>query len=74
MPNGAKHPFSGWLYEPHDPGTVKVTDNDGRWGIFDLDGRHIDGELREADGQTCHWIGGPRYANYRIGTPSPPDA
>jgi hypothetical protein len=64
--HGARHPFTGWLYEPAGDGTVKVTDDAGREGFFDLDGRWLRGTLREADGQVCHWVGGPTYANHRL--------
>ena len=64
--NGARHPFTGWLYEPDGEGNIKVTTNDDRSGIFDLDGRWITGTLRECDGQVCHWVGGPIYANHRL--------
>ncbi len=65
--NGARHPFSGWLYEPAGNGTVRVTATDGRVGVFDLDGRWQSGTLRECDPQVCHWVGGPTYANHRVG-------
>jgi hypothetical protein len=64
--NGARHPFTKWLYEATGDGTVRVTATDGRIGIFDIDGRWIEGTLREADGQVCHWVAGPTYANHRL--------
>ena len=63
--NGIIHPFSGALYERHDQGTIKVS-KDGVWGIFTIDGRHIDGSLRECDPQMCGWVGGPQMANHRV--------
>lgn len=68
MSAGLRHPFSGALYEP-DAGTVKVTAKDGRSGHFAPDGRWLSGDLREADPQMCGWVGGPRVANHRVGTP-----
>jgi hypothetical protein len=64
--NGTRHPFTKWLYEPVGDGTVRVTATDARIGIFDIDGRWISGPLREADGQVCHWVAGPVYANHRL--------
>lgn len=64
--SGARHPFTGWLYEPADNGNVKVTTKDGREGLFTIDGKWISGTLRECDGQVCHWVAGPVYANHRL--------
>jgi hypothetical protein len=63
---GARHPFTNWLYEQEAPGLVRVTADDGRFGIFDLDGRWQSGSLRECDPQVCHWVGGPSYTNHRL--------
>ncbi|MFM7535716.1 MAG: hypothetical protein ACKO91_07975 [Acidimicrobiales bacterium] len=69
--NGAKHPFTGWLYERDGDGIVKVTATDGREGWFDLDGRWQRGSLRECDPQVCHWVGGPTYTNHRLSSATP---
>jgi hypothetical protein len=69
MSEGVRHPFSGALYEP-DGDLVRVTAPDGRIGRFRRDGRWVDGEVREADPELCVWVGGPRYANSRVGSPT----
>ena len=46
--------------------TSVVTTADGRIGIFDHVGVHVDGEVFEADPQLCGWIGGPKVAHHRI--------
>lgn len=52
--------MTGDLYEWID-GCVRV-ERDGVWGLFSVDGRWIDGELRSADPHMCIWIGaGPAY-------------
>ena len=35
---GMVHPFSKALYEQDGNGNVRVTDKDGRWGLFRADG------------------------------------
>ena len=69
MSGGIRHPYTGVLYEPAAEGLVQVTATDGRTGRFRPDGRWVDGDLRDADPQLCGWIGGPRVANHRVGTP-----
>lgn len=63
---GMVHPFSKALYEQDGNGNVRVTDKDGRWGLFRPDGTWVDGDLFEADPQLCGWIGGPKVAHHRI--------
>jgi len=63
---GLKHPFTRALYEKDGHGNVKVTATDGRLGIFSAEGKHLDGELFEADPQLCGWIGGPKLIHHRI--------
>lgn len=67
---GLIHPFSKALYELDAPGRIRVT-KDGTWGIFTIDGRHLEGALRDCDPQMCGWIGGPQVANHRISASSP---
>ncbi len=62
---GIVHPFSKALYEQDGHGHIKVT-KDGQSGIFALDGRHLEGEIRECDPQMCGWVGGPQVANHRV--------
>ena len=65
--NGLKHPVSKFIYEKDDDGNIKVTDGN-RWGLFQLDGKWIAGEIFECDPQMCGWVSGPRYANHRLDT------
>jgi len=64
---GIKHPFGGALYEQDGNGNILVTLADGsKSGTFDINGRHVAGELRECDPQMCGWVGGPIMANHRM--------
>lgn len=53
-----EHALSRAVYEwaPDDRGPVMVTEQDGRQGRFDRDGRWVDGALRSADPELCRWI------------------
>lgn len=62
---GIVHPFSKALYEQDGNGNIRVS-KDGRWGLFAIDGRHLNGEIRECDPQMCGWVGGPQIANHRL--------
>ena len=64
---GIVHPFTRALYEQDGNGNIRVTD-EGREGIFGLDGHWVSGELRECDPQLCGWVGGPQIANHRVAT------
>ncbi len=51
------HPFdTDMLYELTDDGHIRVSGG-GKSGIFTTEGRHVSGELREADPQLCVWVG-----------------
>ena len=63
---GMKHPFGRALYEQDGNGNVRVTDVDGRTGLFTQEGRWLEGELRESDPHMCGWVGGPMVAHHRI--------
>jgi hypothetical protein len=63
---GMRHPFSHALYEQDGEGHIKVTRNDGAWGLFNIDGSWIRGEVQECDAQMCNWVGGPQYRNMRL--------
>jgi hypothetical protein len=63
---GMKHPFGRALYEQDGEGNVLVTRPDGVWGRFTVEGRWLEGELRECDPQMCGWIGGPMVEHHRI--------
>ena len=62
---GIVHPFSKALYEQDGEGNIRVT-KDGKTGIFTVDGRFVNGEIREADPQLCGWVGGPQVGNQRF--------
>ena len=55
-----RHPISGAIYEGLPGGRCKVTEPDGRSGLFTDLGRWISGELREADLHFINWIAGPQ--------------
>jgi hypothetical protein len=62
---GIVHPFSKALYEQDGHGRIRVTQGD-RVGIFDTNGKWVEGDLRHCDPQLCGWVGGPQIANHRI--------
>jgi len=62
---GIVHPFTKALYEQDGQGRIRVTLGD-RVGIFQTDGRWVEGDLRECDPQLCGWVGGPQIANHRV--------
>ncbi len=68
---GARHPFTGAIYERADDGTLVVT-LDGRTGRFRPDGSWIEGDIRECDPQLCGWVAGPRIPNHRLHETVPP--
>ena len=53
-----QHALSGAVYEwaDDDLGPVLVTDQHGRQGRFDRNGRWLAGDLRRADPELCRWI------------------
>jgi NAD(P)-dependent dehydrogenase (short-subunit alcohol dehydrogenase family) len=53
-----RHPISGAIYERLEGGRCRVTDTDGRSGVFDAKARWISGDLREADLHLIDWIAG----------------
>lgn len=51
------HPFDpSRLYELTEDGNIRVSDGDS-FGLFTTEGRHISGDIREADPQLCVWVG-----------------
>ena len=63
---GMRHPFTRALYEQDGQGHIKVTNKDGNWGLFHVDGRWIEGPLEECDALLCNWVGGPQFRNMRL--------
>ena len=47
------------MFEELPDGLVRVTDVDGRSGIFTWDGRFVEGELSNCSLQMLVWCGGP---------------
>ncbi len=71
-----RHPMNGHVYERIELGRVRVTDLDGNESIFDDDGRHLEGPVRQADAHLCKWIGGPTpdaVLDLPLAAPEPPD-
>jgi len=64
--HGLRHPFSGALYEQDGDGHVRVTETDGRSGLFEVNGKWITGVLLQADPHVCGWVGGPQVGNHRL--------
>lgn len=50
---------TGDRYRRLAPDRVRVDARDGSWGVFDAEGRWLEGPLRTADLPMCVWIGGP---------------
>lgn len=54
--------------ELREDGKVRVTDENGRSGIFHYSGKYLDGELTQANTHMLVWCGGPTVpeeCNYR---------
>lgn len=50
------HPFDAEMfYELQEDGTIRVSGR-GVEGIFTNEGRHVSGELKQADPQLCVWV------------------
>ncbi len=54
-----RHPLTRHIYTSRDDGTVEVSSEDGRKGIFRTDGSCIRGDLREADPHLLGFVSGP---------------
>jgi phenylpropionate dioxygenase-like ring-hydroxylating dioxygenase large terminal subunit len=52
------HPLSGAIYEELGDGKVRVT-KAKKYGIFDWEGHHYEGDLKHADPHLLQWVGGP---------------
>ncbi len=55
-----RHPISGAIYERLEGRRCKVTEPDGRSGVFMDDGRWLAGDARDADLHFLNWVGGPQ--------------
>jgi len=54
-----RYPHMKETYEEVGDGTVRVTRDDGRSGIFSLDGKHLSGDLTHANIGMLLWTGSP---------------
>jgi NAD(P)-dependent dehydrogenase (short-subunit alcohol dehydrogenase family) len=52
------HPLTGAIYDSLPEGRVRVTDGE-RSGVFDLDGRFVEGDRVDADPHLINFVGGP---------------
>ncbi|HCV00741.1 MAG TPA: hypothetical protein DGL25_06015, partial [Dehalococcoidia bacterium] len=52
------HPLSGATYTELGEGRVRV-EKAKKYGIFQWDGIHIEGDLKHADPHLLQWVGGP---------------
>ncbi len=57
-----RHALSGAIYTDRGDGTVLVEDPKAGNGLFEIDGRWLRGELREADPHLLGFVGGPALA------------
>ena len=60
------HAITGATYELADDGLVRVTERDGREGLFHPDGRWASGDLRFADPHLIDWVGGKKLGSNRL--------
>lgn len=62
------HVLGKQTFEEVGDGIVRVTDLEGRWGLFRWTGEYIEGELTQCSQQMLRWVGGPnipKECNYR---------
>ena len=55
-----RYPLKKQLFEEVGDGTVRVTCDDGRIGLFKADGTYISGDLTQASRQMLVWLTAPR--------------
>jgi 3-oxoacyl-[acyl-carrier protein] reductase len=55
-----RHPVTGAIYERLEGGRCRVTETDGRSGVFTDRARWISGDVRDADLHFINWIAGPQ--------------
>jgi NAD(P)-dependent dehydrogenase (short-subunit alcohol dehydrogenase family) len=71
-----RHPVTGAIYERAGEGQCKITDPDGRAGVFTDKGVHVSGERVDPDLHFLIWIGGAqldmRNASQGAGLSLPP--
>ncbi|HEY8122495.1 MAG TPA: SDR family oxidoreductase [Myxococcota bacterium] len=62
-----RHPLTGAIYERLEGGRCRVTEADGRSGVFTDNGRWLSGDLRDADLHMLNWVGGPQLESRDAG-------
>ena len=55
-----RNPLNGFVYERIEEGLVEVVSPDGRRGRFDVNAKHIEGDLTEVNPHLVNWAGGPQ--------------
>jgi len=53
-----RHPLNGHLYRRLAENRTEVTHPNGKTGVFDMTGAHVEGAVQSADAHLCNWIGG----------------
>ena len=62
------HVLGKQTFEELSDGLVRVTDDEGRSGVFRWSGEHVEGELTQCNLHMLSWTGGPtvpKALNYR---------
>ncbi|MCX5738138.1 MAG: hypothetical protein NTZ61_06515 [Proteobacteria bacterium] len=57
-----RHPLTGAFDALQDDGPLRA-EQDGRTGLFDLDGRWHAGALHDTDPQMIQWVGWPQMGS-----------
>lgn len=63
------HPLSRATYTVRPDGLLDVESADGISGVFDAEGRRIEGKLAHVDPQFCGWLAGPQLPDDVPGNP-----
>jgi hypothetical protein len=66
---GVTHPFTRALYEQDGLGRVRITQTDGRVGLYAVDGRWLEGDKLDVDPHLVGWVGGPKVQHHRLANP-----
>ncbi|MCF8709379.1 aromatic ring-hydroxylating oxygenase subunit alpha [Rhizorhapis sp. SPR117] len=53
-----KHSLTGDVYRRIEENRVEVTSSSGSTGVFDMHGRHLEGDYNGAEAHLCNWVGG----------------
>ena len=63
-----RHPLSGAVYDVRSDGLIDVVQGSHR-GVFDANGRWLEGDLTHADPQFCGWLAGRQLPSNAAGNP-----